>query len=84
MKATNKVPTLDDVVIPGKEVSEVNELPSSVLSEADLEALSQQIEKLIQACLQPLFDKAMQQVITEMKTHFDKKLPELLVARKKV
>ncbi|OQW95471.1 MAG: hypothetical protein BWK79_02405 [Beggiatoa sp. IS2] len=84
MKASNKtkVPTLDDVVIPGKEVSEINE-SSPVLSEVELTALGQQIEKLVQARLQSVFDKAMQQAMTEIKTHLDKKLPELIASIKK-
>jgi hypothetical protein len=83
MKTAKKttVPTLDDVVVPGKELSEINE--SSPLSETELTALEQQLEKMIQTQLQAVFDKALQQAMTEIKNHLDKKLPELIASMKK-
>ncbi len=82
MKTAKKttVPTLDDVVVPGKELSEINESP---LSETELTALEQQLEKMIQTRLQAVFDKALQQAMTEIKNHLDKKLPELIASMKK-
>jgi hypothetical protein len=77
VQKTKKVPTLDDVVVPGKAVSDLSELPP-LLNEEQLKALEQQLEKLLQARLQPIFDQAMQQVITEIKTHLSEKLSEII------
>jgi hypothetical protein len=73
------IPTLKDVIVPGKEVTETEELPP-VLNELLLQGLSKQIEKIVQTQLQATMQKASQMVLKELQAYLDKRLPELLQA----
>jgi hypothetical protein len=71
------VPVLNDVVVPGKEVPVTDELPP-VLSELQLKALQQQIEKIIQTQLEATLKKVSQDTVKKINAHLDKVLPKLL------
>lgn len=77
--ATKKIdlPVLKDVVVLGKEVPDTNELPP-ILSEFQLNALQQQIEKIVKTQLEDVLNKATHEAITEIKAHLDDVLPELI------
>lgn len=73
------IPTLKDVIVPGKEVTDTEELPP-VLNELLLQGLSKQIEKIVQTQLQATMQKASQAVLKDLQAYLDKRLPELLQA----
>ena len=79
MKRTQVVdlPVLKDVVVPGKEMPLTDELPP-VLSELQIKALQQQIEKIIQTQLETTLKKVSQDTIKKINAHLDKVLPKLL------
>lgn len=71
------VPVLKDVVVPGKEVPLTDELPP-VLSDLQIKALQQQIEKIIQTQLEASLKKVSQETVKKINAHLDKVLPKLL------
>jgi len=77
MKAAPKIdlPVLNDVVIPGKDVPPTNELPP-VLNEIQVQALQQQIDKIVQSRLK----KALEQATKDIQTHLNKVIPEFIKA----
>ena len=79
MKRTQAVnlPVLKDVVVPGKEIPLTDELPP-VLSELQIKALQQQIEKIIQTQLEATLKKVSQDTVKKINAHLDKVLPKLL------
>lgn len=80
-KKTSKIdiPTLEmeDAVELGKELPDTEKLPP-VLNEAQLKALKQQIESIIETQLQTVLKKANQEVMKEVKKYLDKSLPGLV------
>jgi hypothetical protein len=79
MKRTPAVdlPVLKDVVVPGKEMPLTDELPPA-LSELQIKALQQQIEKIIQTQLEATLKKVSQDTVKKINAHLDKVLPKLL------
>jgi len=84
MKTTKKIelPILKDIVVPGKDVPEVNELPP-VLSDIQVKALEQQIEKIVQFKLEAVLKNATKETVKEINTHLDQVLPKLIQAANK-
>ncbi len=84
MRTAKKIelPVLEDVVVKGRDVLDTDELPPT-LSEIQIKALQQQIEKIVRAKLEPVLNKATKEVVKEIKTHLDKVLPSLIKAANK-
>jgi hypothetical protein len=84
MRTAKKIelPVLEDVVVKGRDVLETDELPPA-LSEIQVKALQQQIEKIVRAKLEPVLNKATKEVVKEIKIHLDKVLPTLIKAANK-
>jgi hypothetical protein len=72
------VPVLEDVVVLGKEMPP-SELPGG-LDELQMQALQQQIERIVHAQLDAVLNKTSQHVVKEIKTYLDKELPKLIKA----
>ncbi|MCK5719856.1 MAG: hypothetical protein KAH84_07895 [Thiomargarita sp.] len=68
---------LDDVVVPGKELTDATELPS-VLNDLQAKALQQQIERIIQSKMELALKRLVKETTHEIKVYLDKKLPDLL------
>lgn len=75
-KSKKNVPVLEDVVVLGKETAH-SELPGG-LDELQLQALQQQIERIVQTQLDAVLNKTSQQVVKEIKAHLDRELPKLI------
>jgi hypothetical protein len=76
------VPVLEDIVVLGKDVTEIHTLPP-VLNALQVQALRQQIETILQSQLDARLQQASQQVVTELKAYLDKELPKLIEAAKR-
>jgi len=70
MKTTKKIelPILKDIVVPGKDMPEVDELPS-VLSDIQIRALEQQIERIVQFKLEAVLKHATKEAVKEINAH---------------
>ncbi|RKZ40845.1 MAG: hypothetical protein DRQ49_07035 [Gammaproteobacteria bacterium] len=84
MKTTKKIelPILKDIVVPGKDMPEVDELPS-VLSDIQIRALEQQIERIVQFKLEAVLKHATKEAVKEINAHLDQVLPKLIQAANK-
>lgn len=83
MKTANKIdlPILKDVVVQGKDIPTTKELPP-ILNEIQIKALQQQIEKIVQTRVEVALNKAMKEVVTDIKAYLDNVLPELIKSAK--
>ncbi|MCK5877848.1 MAG: hypothetical protein KAG43_09450 [Candidatus Marithrix sp.] len=72
-----KLPVLDDVIVLGKDVEEQDEFPS-ILSEIEITALQQQIDKIIKRQLESRLNEAINEISNDVKKHLDKVLPDLI------
>ncbi len=79
---TLDLPLLEDVVVPGNDVPIADEFPP-LLSEIEIKALQQQIEKIVKTQLEPVFKKVTKEAVKDIKNHLDKVLPELIKAANK-
>ncbi len=79
---TVKLPVLDDVVVPGKDVKE-NEDFLSILNEVEVKALRKQIDKIIKQQLEAHLNKVIKETTVDIKKHLDKVLPGIIKAAKK-
>ncbi|MDM8559780.1 hypothetical protein [Candidatus Parabeggiatoa sp. HSG14] len=79
---TLDLPLLEDVVVPGKDVPIADEFPP-LLSEIEIKALQQQIEKIVKAQLESVLKKVTKEAVKDIKNHLDKVLPELIKAANK-
>jgi len=71
------VPVLQDIVVKGKEITNTGDLPD-ILTEIQVKALQQQIDKIIRSRFQKALDKAMQEATQEVKKYLDKELPKMV------
>jgi hypothetical protein len=80
MKSASKIelPVLNDIVIPGKNVPPTDELPP-VLDEIQVQALQQQIDKIVESRLK----KATEQAVKDIQDHLDKVIPKFIEMAKK-
>ncbi len=84
MRTAKKIelPVLEDVVVKGRDVPKTDELPPA-LSEIQVKALQQQIERIVQAKLESVLKKATKEAVKEIKIYLDKVLPPLIKATNK-
>jgi len=71
------VPVLQDIVVKGKEITNTGDLPD-ILTEIQVKALQQQIDKIIRSRFQKALDKAMQEATQDIKSYLDKELPKMV------
>ncbi|MFK5970239.1 MAG: hypothetical protein QM487_09005 [Candidatus Marithrix sp.] len=79
---TVKLPVLDDVVVPGKDIEEKEDF-LSILNEVEVKALQKQIDKIIKRQLETHLDKAIKEATSDIKKHLDKVLPGIIKAANK-
>ncbi len=79
---TVKLPILDDVVVPGKDIEEKEDF-LSILNEVEVKELQKQIDKIIKQQLEVHLNKAVKETTVDIKKHLDKVLPGIIKAAKK-
>lgn len=82
---TVDIPVLEEVVIPGSvNFSTEDDDAPLILTGDQAQNLEQQIEKIVQARLQAVFDKAIQTAVKDIKAFLAKELPQMLATTQQV
>lgn len=82
---TADIPVLEEVVVPGSvNFSTEDDDAPLVLTSDQAQNLEQQIEKIVQARLQAVFDKAIQTAVKDIKAYLAKELPQILATTQQV
>ncbi|MCP4700257.1 MAG: hypothetical protein GY862_25910 [Gammaproteobacteria bacterium] len=73
------IPVLEDIVVPGKALPDSTTLPVPVvLTEEQMQRLSQEIEEIVQAHLNKVLQAASKAILKNLKTHIDEVLPDIV------